>query len=119
MLVRRDGESRKRIGREVERVKERSLHALSARAACGPLTQGVSSTCPASFDSWAIIPCRPAAASPEQIVVHRKSRGLTQQESARLLGVDPSTLSKWERGERAPRGRYAAAVKDGLPRREE
>ena len=38
----------------------------------------------------------------EQLVAHRKSRGLTQKDFARELGVDPSTLARWERGEREP-----------------
>ena len=33
--------------------------------------------------------------------------GLTQKESAHRMGVDPSTLAKWERGERVPTGDYA------------
>ena len=33
--------------------------------------------------------------------------GLTQKESAHRMGVDLSTLAKWERGELAPMGDYA------------
>jgi hypothetical protein len=43
----------------------------------------------------------------ERPVAHRKSCGLTQKEFARQLGVDPSTLAKWERREREPRVRHA------------
>ena len=50
----------------------------------------------------------------ERIVVHRKSCGLTQKEFAGQVDVDPSTLAKWERGEREPRGRYADAVSERL-----
>jgi transcriptional regulator with XRE-family HTH domain len=46
----------------------------------------------------------------ERIVANRKSRGLTQKEFAHELGVDPSTLAKWERGEREPKGRHANAI---------
>jgi transcriptional regulator with XRE-family HTH domain len=34
---------------------------------------------------------------------HRTSLGLSQSASARLIGVDPSTLARWERGEKKPR----------------
>ena len=40
----------------------------------------------------------------ERLVAHRKSRGITQKEFARKLGVDPGTLSRWERGSRKPEG---------------
>ena len=36
----------------------------------------------------------------EQLVAHRKARGLTQKNFACELEVDPSTLAKWERGDR-------------------
>jgi transcriptional regulator with XRE-family HTH domain len=38
----------------------------------------------------------------EQLVRHRTTLGLSQQDSAKRLGVDPGTLAKWERGEREP-----------------
>jgi transcriptional regulator with XRE-family HTH domain len=50
----------------------------------------------------------------EGLIAHRKSRGLTQKEFAGQVHVDPSTLAKWERGEREPRGRYADAVNERL-----
>jgi transcriptional regulator with XRE-family HTH domain len=34
----------------------------------------------------------------------RQARGWTQRELARMVGVDPHTVSQWERGRRAPRG---------------
>ncbi len=34
--------------------------------------------------------------------------------AARDLGVDPSTLAKWERGERVPTGRFSELVQDWL-----
>jgi DNA-binding transcriptional regulator YiaG len=37
-----------------------------------------------------------------QIVSPRKVLGITQKKFARQLGVDPSTVAKWERGEREP-----------------
>lgn len=42
----------------------------------------------------------------EKILAHRKSNGLTQEEFARQVGVDPSTLARWERGEREPKGEF-------------
>jgi transcriptional regulator with XRE-family HTH domain len=44
----------------------------------------------------------------ERLVRHRTTLGLTQKEVALKLGVDPSTLARWERGEREPEGRFAA-----------
>ena len=46
----------------------------------------------------------------EQIVNHRKAGGMTQKVFARLLGVDPSTLARWERGERKPTGEFRKTV---------
>jgi site-specific DNA recombinase len=42
-----------------------------------------------------------------RLVQCRTILGLTQKESAHRMGVDPSTLAKWERGERVPMGEYA------------
>jgi DNA-binding transcriptional regulator YiaG len=46
----------------------------------------------------------------EQLVRQRTRLGLSQKESAERLGVDPSTLAKWERGEREPAGGFLARV---------
>ena len=40
-----------------------------------------------------------------RLVNHRKALGMTQKEFAGQLGIDPSTLARWERGEREPTGR--------------
>jgi transcriptional regulator with XRE-family HTH domain len=50
----------------------------------------------------------------EQIIAHRKSCGLTQRKFARALGVDPSTLARWEKEEREPEGRHADAINERL-----
>lgn len=50
-------------------------------------------------------PCGATVA--QRSVNHRMARGITQKEFARQIGVDPSTLAKWERGERGPHGRLA------------
>nr|AEH26506.1 hypothetical protein [uncultured Acidobacteria bacterium A11] len=38
----------------------------------------------------------------QKLVNHRKALGLTQRQFASQIGVDPSTLARWERGERPP-----------------
>jgi transcriptional regulator with XRE-family HTH domain len=46
--------------------------------------------------------------SPRQrIPAFRRQQGLTQKELARRLGVDPSTVASWERGEHQPSRRLA------------
>ncbi|MFN0168661.1 MAG: recombinase family protein [Bryobacteraceae bacterium] len=46
----------------------------------------------------------------EQLVRHRTTRGLSQKEAARDIGVDQGTLARWERGEREPAGRLLDSV---------
>ena len=43
----------------------------------------------------------------DRLLAFRRERGLSQSAPACLLGVDPGTLSRWERGRRVPTGRYA------------
>jgi len=38
----------------------------------------------------------------KRIVLWRRTLGLTQREAAQRLGVDPSTLGRWERNEGRP-----------------
>jgi DNA-binding transcriptional regulator YiaG len=40
----------------------------------------------------------------------REAAGLTQSDVARALGVEQSTVWRWEAGERRPRPRHALAV---------
>jgi Helix-turn-helix len=40
----------------------------------------------------------------ERLMNHRKARGVTQKEFARQIGVDPSTVARWDRGKRVPKG---------------
>ena len=47
---------------------------------------------------------------PERLVWVRRNLGLTQEQAARRLRVDPSTLARWERGERMPAGVYLKRV---------
>ena len=49
----------------------------------------------------------PATNWAERLVRHRTTLGLTQNEAARQIGVDPSTLARWERGKRDPNGELA------------
>ena len=47
----------------------------------------------------------------ERLVRQRISLGLSQKEATERIGVDPSTLAKWERGEREPAGGFLERVK--------
>jgi transcriptional regulator with XRE-family HTH domain len=49
-----------------------------------------------------------------RLVRRRTSLGMTQKEAAKSLAVDPSTLARWERGERAPVGRARRSVEGFL-----
>ena len=40
-----------------------------------------------------------------------RDEGLTMGDLARQLGVDPSTLARWERGNRSPKGEFVSALK--------
>ena len=42
----------------------------------------------------------------ERLVRCRTALGLTQEEAARQMAVDPSTLARWERGEKEPTGAF-------------
>ncbi len=48
--------------------------------------------------------------------VYRTKRGLNQSELAELLGVTKTTISRWEKGKRAPRNAdiWRIAIKTGL-----
>ncbi len=53
----------------------------------------------------------------EQLVAYRKARGLTQKHFAHELGIDPSTLAKWEQGEREPKGDFLERVLSAMNQR--
>ena len=55
-------------------------------------------------------PLQPSDRWADRLVMSRTALGLSQKESARRIGVDPSTLARWERGERVPTGAFAARV---------
>jgi transcriptional regulator with XRE-family HTH domain len=46
----------------------------------------------------------------ERLLRRRTSLGLSQKAAAKRLGVDPSTLARWERGEREPAGALLSKV---------
>jgi transcriptional regulator with XRE-family HTH domain len=46
-----------------------------------------------------------------RLIRHRTSLGMTQEEAAKSIGVDPNTLTRWERDERKPTGIFPGRVK--------
>jgi transcriptional regulator with XRE-family HTH domain len=50
----------------------------------------------------------------DQIRLARQLRGLSQQKMAKILGLDPGTVARYERGIRRPRGKYLHRVEDLL-----
>ncbi len=46
----------------------------------------------------------------QRLANFRRARGLTQKAFAGQLGVDQSTLAKWERGERLPIGTFLQRI---------
>lgn len=53
-------------------------------------------------------PVPPTNGWADRLVGCRTVLGISQREFARRIGVDPGTLARWERGERAPAGVFAA-----------
>lgn len=62
---------------------------------------------PAIIEFLGYNPLPPPANWAQRLVGGRKGLGLTQREFARKLGVDPTTLARWERGEKEPGAVYA------------
>jgi len=50
----------------------------------------------------------------ERLLAFRRERGLSQAECAQLLGIDPGTLSAWERNLRVPTGPRARLVEEAV-----
>ena len=46
----------------------------------------------------------------EQLVRHRTTLGMSQENAAQELGVDPGTLARWECGKREPEGEFLGRV---------
>jgi transcriptional regulator with XRE-family HTH domain len=53
-------------------------------------------------------PLPPVDGWADRLVQCRTVLGLSQKESAKRMGVDSSTLARWERGEREPTGKFVA-----------
>ena len=53
---------------------------------------------------------------PELLVWHRKAHGWTGAQFAGILGVDPASLSSWERGEHVPTGKSLDRIQKVLGR---
>ncbi len=45
------------------------------------------------------------------VKIHRFHRGLSQKETARLIGIDPGTLARYERCDCSPSGKYISMLK--------
>ena len=71
---------------------------------------------PAIIDFLGYDPLPTAKTLGEQLVRQRTSLGLSQKQSAECLGVDPSTLAKWEQAKREPQGAFLERVKRFLQR---
>ena len=50
----------------------------------------------------------------KRIVACRRAMGITQKELARLLGIDPSTLARWETGRGQPTKKLCERLEDFL-----
>jgi site-specific DNA recombinase len=55
-------------------------------------------------------PLPAATTTAQQLVRRRTELGMSQKEAAQQMGVDPSTLARWERGEREPDGPCAKRI---------
>jgi transcriptional regulator with XRE-family HTH domain len=68
------------------------------------------------YDPFVAQPEKPTGKAPEdllwatRLLSWRKARGLTQRQLAQTLQIDPSTVAKWERGERKPTGTFLMRV---------
>jgi len=70
------------------------------------LTQPAFEYMPAVIEFLGYNPLPPAKTWAGRLVRGRTLLGLSQGQMARQLGVDPSTLARWERGEREPTGAF-------------
>jgi site-specific DNA recombinase len=76
-------------------------------------TPGIESM-PAIIEFLGYNPLPAATTIAERLVRHRTSLGLPQSAAAKGIGVDPSTLARWERGDKKPAGVYVIRVEQFL-----
>ena len=50
----------------------------------------------------------------EELVLYRKTQGLSQRQFARRLGVDPSTVAGWETGRHRPTNKFLKTIRSFL-----
>lgn len=62
-------------------------------------------------------PSPPGTSFGERLRAARHRAGCSQEQFARLLGIDPSTLSRWERNLRMPTGSYERRAQAFLEQR--
>jgi ribosome-binding protein aMBF1 (putative translation factor) len=84
------------VARLDEQRQSAKITTAKLRAADTILFLGYNPLPPPVSDKWS-----------ERLVGGRTALGITQKESARMMGVDPCTLARWERGEREPTGVFA------------
>lgn len=94
-------------------LQQKQVAALIGADTCTVTNWELNHTTPALTFLPAIIrflgyaPWAAGASLGERLLAFRRERGLSQKVFASFLGVDPGMLSRWERVERVPTGRYA------------
>jgi DNA-binding transcriptional regulator YiaG len=61
-----------------------------------------------SFLELDSLPTVESSSPGEVLVAYRRALGVSQSEMARRLGIDPTTLSRWERGNQTKKQTQAA-----------
>ncbi len=69
---------------------------------------------PRIMDFLGYCPYQEARTLGDLLRLHRTHQGLSHRDLARLLGVEAGSVSRWETGERRPRGKWLKAVQDFL-----
>ena len=70
----------------------------------------------AIIDFLGYVPFSTGETFPEKLKAYRMLKGLTQRELARELGVDPTTVMKWEAGTSKPMRRMRDRVEEIMER---